>query len=276
MSDFLGMPDPGRRRDPRRAVPRQQERPKRPDAAAAASPRTTRTCCSILADARRHRPDQRPPLRAQPRADHGRGARPDRPRTARRGLPEAVLAAPHRPGGRRPGRPRPGPRQGRARGRSPRLAAEAADELRAVVVELRPAALDEDGLRRHPAHPGRGPRPGPLRAGHLPRPPASGPCPPPRRRRCCGSPRRPCTTPCATPAPAAVERHPRTGRGKRRRACASATTAAASTPAAVRRAGRHLGLVSMRDRAGGVGGTTHRANRRPARAPSIEMEVPGG
>ncbi|MFD8551470.1 diguanylate cyclase, partial [Streptomyces fradiae] len=46
-------------------------------------------------------------------------------------------------------------------------------------------------------------------------------------------------------------------------------------PRAVRRAGRHLGLVSMRDRAGGVGGrlTVHSA---PGAGTTIEMEVPGG
>jgi signal transduction histidine kinase len=46
-------------------------------------------------------------------------------------------------------------------------------------------------------------------------------------------------------------------------------------PRAVRRAGRHLGLVSMRDRASGVGGalTVHSA---PGEGTTIEMEVPGG
>ncbi|RZE39541.1 diguanylate cyclase [Streptomyces albidoflavus] len=46
-------------------------------------------------------------------------------------------------------------------------------------------------------------------------------------------------------------------------------------PDATREAGRHLGLVSMRDRAGGVGGrlTVH---AEPGRGTTIEMEVPGG
>ncbi|NEB66122.1 diguanylate cyclase, partial [Streptomyces fulvissimus] len=46
-------------------------------------------------------------------------------------------------------------------------------------------------------------------------------------------------------------------------------------PEATREAGRHLGLVSMRDRAGGVGGrlTVH---AEPGRGTTIEMEVPGG
>ncbi|NKY15522.1 sensor histidine kinase, partial [Streptomyces somaliensis] len=46
-------------------------------------------------------------------------------------------------------------------------------------------------------------------------------------------------------------------------------------PRAIRSAGRHLGLVSMRDRAGGVGGrlAVHSA---PGEGTTIEMEVPGG
>jgi signal transduction histidine kinase len=46
-------------------------------------------------------------------------------------------------------------------------------------------------------------------------------------------------------------------------------------PSAVRRAGRHLGLVSMRDRAGGVGGRLS-VESAPGKGTVIEMEVPGG
>lgn len=46
-------------------------------------------------------------------------------------------------------------------------------------------------------------------------------------------------------------------------------------PAATRRAGRHLGLVSMRDRADGVGGKLT-VESAPGKGTTIEMEVPGG
>lgn len=46
-------------------------------------------------------------------------------------------------------------------------------------------------------------------------------------------------------------------------------------PKAIRRAGRHLGLVSMRDRASGVGGTLT-VESAPGKGTVIEMEVPGG
>lgn len=46
-------------------------------------------------------------------------------------------------------------------------------------------------------------------------------------------------------------------------------------PQAIRRAGRHLGLVSMRDRASGAGGTLT-VESAPGKGTTIEMEVPGG
>ena len=46
-------------------------------------------------------------------------------------------------------------------------------------------------------------------------------------------------------------------------------------PQAIRRAGRHLGLVSMRDRASGVGGSLT-VESAPGKGTTIEMEVPGG
>jgi len=46
-------------------------------------------------------------------------------------------------------------------------------------------------------------------------------------------------------------------------------------PAEVKRAGRHLGLVSMRERATGVGGTL-RIESAPGTGTVVELEVPGG
>ncbi|WP_129838872.1 GAF domain-containing sensor histidine kinase [Streptomyces sp. RFCAC02] len=151
------------------------------------------------------------------------------------------------------------------------LAAEAADELRAAVVELRPAALDEDGLlatlraeisvldRAHPA----------------------------RVTLACHDPR---------PLPAAQEeaflrvaqealhnalrharpRHVHVTLGRARGVTRLRVTddGAGFDPAAVRAAGRHLGLVSMRDRAAAVGGTLT-VQSAPGEGCTIEMEVPG-
>ncbi|GGR90659.1 GAF domain-containing sensor histidine kinase [Streptomyces nojiriensis] len=153
------------------------------------------------------------------------------------------------------------------------LAAEAADELRAAVTELRPAALDEDGLvatlrthvhvldRAHTAHVTftcDGVRALPAtqeeallrvaqEALH-------------NALRHSGGDRVDVTL-ARTPAGGAVLEVVDTGKG--------------FDPRTVRRAGRHLGLVSMRDRASGVGGrlTVH---SEPGRGTTIEMEVPGG
>lgn len=46
-------------------------------------------------------------------------------------------------------------------------------------------------------------------------------------------------------------------------------------PKAIRSAGRHLGLVSMRDRSSGVGGRLT-VESEPGKGTTIEMEVPGG
>lgn len=152
------------------------------------------------------------------------------------------------------------------------LAAEAADELRAAVIELRPAALDEDGLvatlrsqvqvldRAHSA-------------------------------------RVSFTAHCVRALPAAQEeavlrvaqealhnalRHSgaehvevtlsRSGQGALLRV---ADDGCGFDPATVRRAGRHLGLVSMHDRAGGVGGKLT-VESEPGKGTAVEMEVPGG
>jgi signal transduction histidine kinase len=153
-----------------------------------------------------------------------------------------------------------------------RLAAEAADELRAAVIELRPAALDEDGLAAT------------LRAQVQV-----------LDRAHSATVRFACDQPHALPArqeeamlrvaqealhnalrharPSRVEvllaRH---GLGSRLRISDDGT---GFDPVAVRGAGRHLGLVSMRERAGGAGGTL-RVESAPGQGTVIEMEVPGG
>ncbi|MEU6258318.1 GAF domain-containing sensor histidine kinase [Streptomyces sp. NPDC047043] len=152
------------------------------------------------------------------------------------------------------------------------LAAEATDELRAAVVELRPAALDEDGLvntlrtqiqvldRAHTARV----------AFHS-----------------CG----------VRALPAAQEEallrvaqealhnalrhsgaeHVDVALARRGTAAVLRVTDDGSgfDPQSIRRAGRHLGLVSMRDRASGVGGTLT-VESAPGKGTTIEMEVPGG
>ncbi|WP_037862060.1 GAF domain-containing sensor histidine kinase [Streptomyces sp. NRRL S-340] len=152
------------------------------------------------------------------------------------------------------------------------LAAEAADELRAAVVELRPAALDEDGLvatlrtqvqvldRAHSARvtfTARGFRALPaaqeeamLRVAqealhNALRHSGAGHVDVTLDRRGNG----------------AVLRVTDDGRG--------------FDPRTVRRAGRHLGLVSMRDRADGAGGTLT-VESAPGKGTTIEMEAPGG
>ncbi|MFE0339743.1 GAF domain-containing sensor histidine kinase [Streptomyces sp. NPDC058955] len=152
------------------------------------------------------------------------------------------------------------------------LAAEAADELRAAVVELRPAALDEDGLvhtlrtqvqvldRAHTAtvvfdSPG-------IRA--LP------------------ATQEEAVLRVAQEALHNALRHAdaarvavtltRNGQGAR---LTVADDGRGFDPRTVRRAGRHLGLVSMRDRAAGVGGALT-VTSAPGEGTTIEMEVPGG
>ncbi|MFI1764702.1 GAF domain-containing sensor histidine kinase [Streptomyces sp. NPDC020800] len=152
------------------------------------------------------------------------------------------------------------------------LAAEAADELRAAVVELRPAALDEDGLiatlrtqiqvldRAHSAHVS-------FDATGLRALPAA---------------QEEAVLRVAQEALHNALRHSgadhvhvsveRRGHGAVLRVTDDGT---GFDPTAVRRAGRHLGLVSMRDRAGGAGGTLT-VESAPGKGTTIEMEVPGG
>jgi len=155
-----------------------------------------------------------------------------------------------------------------------RLAAEAVDELRGVVVELRPAALDEDGLlptlkshvevldRAHAARVS-------FRHDRL------SALPPAQEQA---------VLRVAQEALHNALRHSGAtgiqvellaagpGRGARLRV---RDDGHGFEPEQVRRAGRHLGLVSMRDRASGVGGTL-RIDSSPGRGTVVELEVPGG
>ncbi|WP_432280566.1 GAF domain-containing sensor histidine kinase [Streptomyces luomodiensis] len=152
------------------------------------------------------------------------------------------------------------------------LAAEAADELRSAVVELRPAALDEDGLvatlrtqvrvldRAHSAR-------------------VTFAC---HGVRALPAAQEEALLRVAQEALHNALRHAdaqqvdvtlaRYGQGARLRV---ADDGRGFDPSAVRRAGRHLGLVSMRDRAGGVGGRLT-VESAPGKGTVIEMEVPGG
>ncbi|MFF7312459.1 GAF domain-containing protein [Streptomyces sp. NPDC008137] len=152
------------------------------------------------------------------------------------------------------------------------LAAEAADELRAAVVELRPAALDEDGLvatlrtqvqvldRAHTAR---------------------------VTFACHGVKALPASQEEAVLRVAQEALHnalrhsgadhvdvtlDRRGGGAVLRVTDDGR---GFDPQAVRRAGRHLGLVSMRDRSSGAGGTLT-VESVPGKGTTIEMEVPGG
>ncbi|MFC1407078.1 MULTISPECIES: GAF domain-containing sensor histidine kinase [Streptacidiphilus] len=155
-----------------------------------------------------------------------------------------------------------------------RLAAEAAEELRGVVIELRPAALDEDGLlptlssqievldRAHAAR---------VSFTHT-------------RVRALPSAQEAALLRVAQEAlhnalrhsgatAVRVELHP--GRAGRGAVLTVTDDGAGFVPDDVRRAGRHLGLVSMRDRAAGVGGTL-RIESAPGRGTVVVLEVPGG
>lgn len=152
------------------------------------------------------------------------------------------------------------------------LAAEAADELRAAVIELRPAALDEDGLvatlrsqvqvldRAHSARV--------TFAAHS--------------VRAMPAAQEEALLRVAQEALHNALRHSgaelvevtftRSGQGALLRI---ADDGCGFDPGAVRRAGRHLGLVSMHDRASGVGGKLT-VESEPGKGTTVEMEVPGG
>ncbi|MFI8308550.1 GAF domain-containing sensor histidine kinase [Streptomyces sp. NPDC085927] len=152
------------------------------------------------------------------------------------------------------------------------LAAEAAEELRAAVVELRPAALDEDGLvatlrtqvqvldRAHSARVT-------FTAHGVRALPAT---------------QEEAVLRVAQEALHNALRHAeadhvdvtleRRGNGAVLRV---ADDGKGFDPGIIRRAGRHLGLVSMRDRSSGVGGSLT-VESAPGKGATIEMEVPGG
>ncbi|MET9484601.1 GAF domain-containing sensor histidine kinase [Streptomyces sp. NPDC006638] len=152
------------------------------------------------------------------------------------------------------------------------LAAEAAEELRAAVVELRPAALDEDGLvhtLRTQIHV--------LDRAHSARVTFDS-----FSVRALPAAQEEALLRVAQEALHNALRHSGADRvdvtlARRGPGVVLGVTdnGKGFDPRAVRRAGRHLGLVSMRDRAGGVGGrlSVHSA---PGRGTTIEMEVPGG
>ncbi|GAB2929874.1 GAF domain-containing sensor histidine kinase [Streptomyces mayteni] len=152
------------------------------------------------------------------------------------------------------------------------LAAEAADELRAAVIELRPAALDEDGLvatlraqtqvldRAHPAS-------------------VTFDC---RDHRALPAQQEEAVLRVAQEALHNALRHGapagvRVALTRRGTATVLRITddGTGFDPDAVRSAGRHLGLVSMRDRASAVGGSLT-VQSAPGKGTVIEMEVPGG
>ncbi|GAA1187117.1 hypothetical protein GCM10009654_50890 [Streptomyces hebeiensis] len=152
------------------------------------------------------------------------------------------------------------------------LAAEATDELGAAVVELRPAALDEDGLvatlrtqirvldRAHSARV--------TFESHA--------------VRALPAAQEEAVLRVAQEALHNALRHSGADRvdvvlARRAQGAVLSVTdnGKGFEPRAVRRAGRHLGLVSMRDRASGVGGRL-RVRSAPGQGTTIEMEVPGG
>lgn len=153
-----------------------------------------------------------------------------------------------------------------------RLAAEAADELRAAVVELRPAALDDDGLiavLRSQAQV--------LDRAHSAR--VTFVC---EGVRALPAAQEEALLRVAQEAMHNALRHSGadcldvalTRRGAHI-VLRVADDGRGFDTSAVRRAGRHLGLVSMRDRARGVGGRLT-VESEPGKGTTIEMEVPGG
>ncbi|MEU4148179.1 GAF domain-containing sensor histidine kinase [Streptomyces parvulus] len=152
------------------------------------------------------------------------------------------------------------------------LAAEAVDELRAAVVELRPAALEEDGLvatlrtqiqvldRAHAARV--------TFTGH--------------GVKALPAAQEEAMLRVAQEALHNALRHSGAARVDvtlHRRGTGAVLRVTDDgggfEPRTVRRAGRHLGLVSMRDRANGTGGRLT-VQSAPGKGTTIEMEVPGG
>ncbi|MBA0050520.1 GAF domain-containing protein [Streptomyces sp. AJS327] len=153
-----------------------------------------------------------------------------------------------------------------------RLSAEAADELRAAVVELRPAALDDDGLVATLSAQAQV-----LDRAHSARVTFSA-----AGIRALPAAQEEALLRVAQEAMHNALRHAeasrlavtlvRTENGNRLRI---ADDGRGFDPSTVRRAGRHLGLASMRDRAAGVGGRLT-IQSVPGEGTTIDMEVPGG
>ncbi|MCX5259888.1 GAF domain-containing sensor histidine kinase [Streptomyces canus] len=152
------------------------------------------------------------------------------------------------------------------------LAAEATDELRAAVVELRPAALDEDGLtatlRTHVQV---------LDRAHTARVTFAA-----RSFRALPAAQEEAMLRVAQEALHNALRHSGAAHvdvtvDRRDGGAVLRVTddGRGFDPQSIRRAGRHLGLVSMRDRTSGVGGTLT-VESAPGKGTTIEMEVPGG
>ncbi|MEU6527175.1 GAF domain-containing sensor histidine kinase [Streptomyces sp. NPDC046924] len=152
------------------------------------------------------------------------------------------------------------------------LAAEAADELRAAVVELRPAALDEDGLV-----PTLRTQIQVLDRAHTARVTFTG-----HGARALPAAQEEAVLRVAQEALHNALRHSGADRvdvtlGRRGSGAVLRVTddGKGFDPQIIRSAGRHLGLVSMRDRANGVGGSLT-VESAPGKGTTIEMEVPGG
>ncbi|MFG3255454.1 GAF domain-containing sensor histidine kinase [Streptomyces sp. NPDC048172] len=153
-----------------------------------------------------------------------------------------------------------------------RLSAEAADELRAAVVEMRPTGLDEDGLVATLR----------TQAGVLDRAHSAAVTFTCEGVRALPAAQEEALLRVAQEALHNALRHAGASRVDvalvRRGPGAVLTVTDDGTgfdPGAVRSAGRHLGLVSMRDRANGVGGTLT-VQSEPGKGTAVEMEVPGG
>ena len=152
------------------------------------------------------------------------------------------------------------------------LAGEAADELRAAVTELRPAALDEDGLTAT-----LGAQVQVLDRAHSARVRFSS-----RGVRALPAPQEEALLRIAQEALHNALRHAGASqvdvelvRRGRSTLLTISDDGRGFDPDTVRRAGRHLGLVSMRDRAAGIGGRLT-VTSSPGRGTTIETEVPGG
>lgn len=155
-----------------------------------------------------------------------------------------------------------------------RLAAEAADELRGVVVELRPAELEEDGLlptlasqvhvldRAHRAHVV-------FEHGRI------GTLPPAQEAAVLRIAQEALHNALRHADAATVRvRLDRPDPAARAVRLTVADDGRGFVPDEVHRAGRHLGLVSMRDRAASVGGAL-RIQSSPEQGTVVELEVPG-